>query len=49
MHIHPGGEAFVVEFMFLDGDTLAIATVLASQARPVACQGITHAGLVETP
>ena len=28
VHVHPDGEALVVEFMSLDGDTLAIATVL---------------------
>ena len=35
IHIHPNEEALVVEFMSLDGDTVAIATVLPSQARPV--------------
>ena len=35
VHIHSGGEAFVVEFMAIDGDTSAIATVLPTQARPV--------------
>ena len=35
IHIHPGGEAFVVEYFTVDGDTADIATVLASQARPV--------------
>ena len=34
IHIHPGEEAFVVEFLSLNGDTVAIATVLPSQARP---------------
>ena len=33
VHVHPRGEAFVVEFMMLDGNTAAIATVLPSQAR----------------
>ena len=46
VHIHPEGKAFVVEFMALDGDTLAIATVLPSQARPVTGQDITHARVV---
>ena len=31
IHIHPKEEALVVEFMALDGDTVAIATVLPSQ------------------
>ena len=43
IHIHPGGEAFVVEFFTVDGDTAAIATVLASQARPVLDSDIVHA------
>ena len=33
VHVHPREEAFVVEFMTLDGNTAAIATVLPSQAR----------------
>ena len=33
VHVHPRGEAFVVEFMTLDGNMAAIATVLPSQAR----------------
>ena len=47
VHIHPEGRAFVVEFMALDGDTLAIATVLPSQTRPVTGQDITHARVIE--
>ena len=45
--IHPDDEAFVVEFIALDGDTLAIATVLPSQARPVSSADMTHARSVE--
>ena len=33
VHVHPDGETHVVEFMALDGDMDAIATVLPSQAR----------------
>ena len=40
VHVHPRGEAFVVEFMTLDGNTAAIATVLPSQARLVTSGGI---------
>ena len=43
IHIHPGGAALVVEFLALDGDTAAIATVLPSQARPVTGRDMTHA------
>lgn len=49
VHVHPGGEAYVVEFLTLDGDTAAIATVLSSQARPVATTDMTHARDVEIP
>ena len=47
IHIHPGGEAFVVEFFTLDGDTAAIATVLSSQARAVTDKDIVHARPLE--
>ena len=43
VHLHPGGDAFVVEFMALDGGTVAIATVLPSQARPITGEDMTHA------
>ena len=49
VHVHPGGDAFVVEFLTLDGDTAAIATVLPSQARPVTGKDMTHARQVKTP
>ena len=46
IHIHPDQEALVVEFLSLDGDTVAIATVLPSQARPVTNADLTHARTV---
>ena len=46
IHIHPDEEALVVEFMSLDGDTVAIAIVLPSQARPVTNADFTHARTV---
>ena len=49
VHVHPDGEAYVVEFLTLDGDTAAIATVLPSQARAVTSKDITHARHVEIP
>ncbi len=42
VHIHPGGEALVVEFMTLNGDTAALATVLSSQVRQVTNKDIIH-------
>ena len=49
VHVHPQKEAFEVEFLTLDGDTAAIATVLPSQARPVTNKDITHARNMEMP
>ena len=48
VHVHPGGNAFVVEFTALDGETVAIATVLHSQARPITSADLTHARILET-
>ena len=48
VHIHQGAKAFVVEFAALDGETVAIATVLPSQARPVTSADLTHARILET-
>lgn len=47
IHIHPGGEAFVAEFVTLDGNTSVIATVLFSEARPVTDKDIVHARPME--
>ncbi len=49
VHIHPQGEAFEVEFLTLDGTTVAIATVQNSQLRPVTHRDITHARRLEIP
>lgn len=43
VHIHRDGEAFDVEFLALDGNTAAVATVPASRLRPVAATDLTHA------
>lgn len=43
VHVHKGGEAFEVEFVTLGGETVAVATLLASQVRPVRRREITHA------
>jgi hypothetical protein len=49
VHIHRQGEAFEVEFMTLDGNTIAVSTVLASQVRPVTDRDVTHARPLELP
>ena len=42
VHIHKNGEAYEVEFLTLDGNTAAVATLEASQVRPVSKRDITH-------
>ena len=42
VHVYADGEAFEVEFMTLDGQTAAVATVEASAVRPVTGREITH-------
>ena len=42
VHIHRQGEAFEVEFMTLDGGTVAVITLLSSLIRTVSKRDITH-------
>ena len=48
VHVHPNGEAFVVEFTASDGETITIATVLPLQARPVTKADLRRGRTVET-
>jgi hypothetical protein len=43
VHVHAGGKAFEVEFVALDGETVAVVTLERTQVRPVAHGEITHA------
>jgi hypothetical protein len=43
IHIHREREAYEVEFLTLDGQTVAVITVLASQLRSVNNRDLTHA------
>ncbi len=43
VHIYRQGEAFEVEFMTLDGETIAVTTLRASQVRSVSRREMTHA------
>ena len=43
VHIHQGGAGYEVEFMTLAGETVAIATLLSPQVRPIAKRDIAHA------
>ena len=43
VHIHKGGAAaYEVEFMTLDGHTVAVVTVASNQLRPVSRRDISH-------
>lgn len=42
VHIHKDGAAYEVEFVTLAGDTVAVATVAASDLRPVGKRDISH-------
>ena len=42
VHIHKDAAAYEVEFMTLTGKTVAVATVLLSQLRPVSKLDLTH-------
>jgi len=43
VHVHKGGEGYEIEFMTLDGQTVAVSTLLANQVRPIARGEIAHA------
>ncbi len=47
VHVHRGGEAFEVEFLSLDGTTAAVATVPATQLRPVEATDLTHSRVLK--
>lgn len=42
IHIHQAGAGYEVEFMTLAGETVAIATLLSVQVRPIAKRDIAH-------
>lgn len=41
--VHGEGEGYELEFISLDGETLAVTTVLSSQIRPVRSRELPHA------
>ena len=43
VHVYKKGEAYEVEFMTLNGETVAVTTLLASQVRPIEPREIAHA------
>jgi hypothetical protein len=42
VHVHRAGEGYEVEFITLDGQTVAVSTLLANQVRPIARREIAH-------
>jgi hypothetical protein len=46
--VHQHGQGFEVEFVALDGETLAVASLNASQVRPVVHREIAHARSLAT-
>ncbi len=45
--IHRGGIGFEVEFLALDGETLAVTSLATSQVRPIGTGEIAHARTLE--
>ena len=43
VHVHVGGKGFEVEFVALDGETVAVASLTAAELRPVGRREISHA------
>jgi hypothetical protein len=43
VHVYRSGKAYEVEFMTLNGDTVAVVTVEAKQVRPVRKRDLSHA------
>ncbi len=43
VHVYPDVQAYEVEFLTLNGQTVGVVTLEASQVRPVATREITHA------
>ncbi len=48
VHVHVPSAAFVVEFMSLDGHTIGLETLEASQLRPVSASAVPHERLRAT-
>ena len=49
MLVHRNGAGYEVEFMALDGETIGVVSVLASQVRAIGHREIAHARPVSTP
>jgi hypothetical protein len=45
--VHQGGAGYEVEFVALDGETVAVVSLAASQVRPIASREIAHVRSIE--
>ncbi|MCI0478890.1 MAG: DUF4926 domain-containing protein [Anaerolineales bacterium] len=45
--VHRGGEGYEVEFVTLDGETVAVISLTASQIRPIRHRELAHARALE--
>jgi hypothetical protein len=45
--VHRGGEGYEVEFMTLEGETVAVVSLQTSQVRPIAAHEIANARALE--
>ena len=48
VHIHQAGAGYEAEFITLAGETVAIATLLPTQLRPIAKRDIAHVRELQT-
>ena len=46
VHVYPDGRTYEIEFVSLDGETIALLTLTADDIRPVAKREIAHARAV---
>ncbi len=44
--LHQDGEGYEVEFVTLDGETVAIVSLFAAQVRPIGSREIAHARVI---
>ena len=49
VHVYAGERAYEVEFVALDGHTIAVSTVEACDVRPVTATDVTHARAIAQP
>jgi hypothetical protein len=45
--VHQGGTSYEVEFMTMDGETITVVSLYASQIRPVGRREIAHVRTIE--